>query len=452
MGEYNSLLGAFFSGKDGNSGYNAGFRQSRLAKLYQSQDPAEQEAAARQLASVDPESAGKWQQEQAKVSQQRLEQKARMLASLPSLEQKQSLYASMLPDVRKSWAEAPDQYTPDLDQALSAWAGNSQDSGFTGAPIVVQTEKGPRYARYNGQGIVPTDFVPGGSYALSEDPATGKKYKFNSKTGNYEPVDGAPSVAQAEVPDPMQPQLERINYTIAEMKKAGVPVPQINAWADNAFAEAQKQVGATGVTVQQGQSSGYVGMSAAEKASAEASAKQQAELDYAARIEEAKAKAKADVESQYGPQIAGATAQATEEGKAAGQRSAVGDKKAAEAGDALALLTEAETLLKGATGGFFGARADDFAAAFGKSTKGAEANAKLNVIAPKLIGLVPRFEGPQSDADRKLYENAAGDLGNPNKPVSIRLAAAQQMMKLYQKAQQGKQPGNGEPKRIRISL
>lgn len=125
MGEYNSLLGAFFSGKDGQGGYNAGFRQSRLAKLYQSQDPAEQEAAARQLAAVDPESAGKWQAQQAKVTQQRLEQKARMLASLPSLEQKQSLYASMLPDVRKSWAEAPDQYTPELDQALSAWAGGT---------------------------------------------------------------------------------------------------------------------------------------------------------------------------------------------------------------------------------------------------------------------------------------------------------------------------------------
>jgi hypothetical protein len=128
MKEYNPILGALFSGKGGEGGYNAGFRQSRLAALYQGDDPEKQALAAKQLAAVDPESAGKWQQEQAKVAQQNLERKARMLASAPSLEAKQQLYASIRPEVSKLWAEAPEQYTPELDQMLTAWAGGSQES------------------------------------------------------------------------------------------------------------------------------------------------------------------------------------------------------------------------------------------------------------------------------------------------------------------------------------
>ena len=128
MKKYNSFLGAFFSGDNGQGGYNAAYGKSALAKLYTSQDPAEQQAAAEGLARVDPESAGKWQQEQAKISQQNLERKARMLASAPSLEVKQQLYASIVPEVRKVWADAPDVYTPELDQMLTSWAGGSQES------------------------------------------------------------------------------------------------------------------------------------------------------------------------------------------------------------------------------------------------------------------------------------------------------------------------------------
>jgi hypothetical protein len=51
--------------------------------------------------------------------------------------------------------------------------------------------------------------------------------------------------------DPMNPVHERINYTAKAMKDAGVPVEQINAWAENAFAEAQKDLSANGVTTQE---------------------------------------------------------------------------------------------------------------------------------------------------------------------------------------------------------
>ena len=201
-----------------------------------------------------------------------------------------------------------------------------------------------------------------------------------------------------------------------------------------------------------GQSAAFVSRTPEEQAALTREAELKADLGLKPSIAAAESEAKFGVETRYAPGIAGASAEATAQGRARGERAATGEKKAAEAGDAIALLKEAEQILAGATGGYVGAKADEFAAAFGKSTKGAEANAQLNVIAPKLIGLVPRFEGPQSDADRKLYENAAGDLGNPNKPVSIRLAAARMMMKLYQKTADGKQSADGQTKRIRITL
>ena len=191
MKKYNSFLGAFFSGDSGQGGYNAAYGKSALAKLYSSQDPAEQQMAAEGLARVDPESAGKWQQEQAKVSQQRLEQKARMLASLPSIEQKQSLYASMLPEVRKSWADAPEQYTPDLDQALSAWAGGSGGQGATPSDVqsfdyfaqgmtAEEKEKARRIKlgldqKVGAEGI---KYLPNGGAAY-EDPVSKKVYIIN---------------------------------------------------------------------------------------------------------------------------------------------------------------------------------------------------------------------------------------------------------------------------------
>ncbi|MFE6189977.1 hypothetical protein ACFQ6U_36855, partial [Streptomyces sp. NPDC056465] len=68
--------------------------------------------------------------------------------------------------------------------------------------------------------------------------------------------------------------------------------------------------------------------------------------------------------------------------------------------------------------------------AFNVSTEGAKATAGLNVLAAKLVGKVPRFEGPQSDKDVMLYRQAAGDLANPQLPVGTRMAALQTMRDL----------------------
>ena len=70
---------------------------------------------------------------------------------------------------------------------------------------------------------------------------------------------------------------------------------------------------------------------------------------------------------------------------------------------------------------------------FGVGGPSSKADATLQILGTKLTSKVPRFEGPQSDKDTALYQAAAGDLGNANKPIASRLAAIQTMIELNQK-------------------
>jgi hypothetical protein len=70
---------------------------------------------------------------------------------------------------------------------------------------------------------------------------------------------------------------------------------------------------------------------------------------------------------------------------------------------------------------------------FGGGGKQSQADARLVVLGEKLVAQVPRFEGPQSDKDTASYRAAAGDVGNPNKPIEARLAALQEMVELSKK-------------------
>jgi hypothetical protein len=93
--------------------------------------------------------------------------------------------------------------------------------------------------------------------------------------------------------------------------------------------------------------------------------------------------------------------------------------------------------IRQSTGSGIGTSVDKLAGMVGVGTKGAQAIAKLDVLGYQLSSNVPRFEGAQSDADVKLYQQAAGDLANSSKPVSVRLAALQaitQVLKKYDKA------------------
>jgi hypothetical protein len=70
---------------------------------------------------------------------------------------------------------------------------------------------------------------------------------------------------------------------------------------------------------------------------------------------------------------------------------------------------------------------------FGGGGETSKADAILTIYGTKLTQQVPRFEGPQSDKDTALYQAAAGDVGNPNKPIATRMAAVDTMIELNKK-------------------
>lgn len=90
-------------------------------------------------------------------------------------------------------------------------------------------------------------------------------------------------------------------------------------------------------------------------------------------------------------------------------------------------------LISKSTGSILGNAIDTAAAFIGVATPGAIAIGKLAPIADLGAKLVPRFEGPQSDGDRKSYERASADIANPNVPNAIRIEAANQLVRLMKK-------------------
>jgi len=97
------------------------------------------------------------------------------------------------------------------------------------------------------------------------------------------------------------------------------------------------------------------------------------------------------------------------------------------------LIKEAKLLLPKATGSGLGAARDIAAATFGESTEGAQNLASLKAIQAALILKMPRLEGPQGVLDLKLYEAAAGDIGNPFVPAETKLKALETLEKFQDK-------------------
>lgn len=104
-----------------------------------------------------------------------------------------------------------------------------------------------------------------------------------------------------------------------------------------------------------------------------------------------------------------------------------------DADSVIDLLGRAERLVERSTGSGLGAKRDEWAAQFGESTPGGEAIAALRVLSGQLVSKMPRMEGPQSDSDRLMYQQMAGDLANPNIPIPQRLAALRTLRELQQK-------------------
>lgn len=92
-------------------------------------------------------------------------------------------------------------------------------------------------------------------------------------------------------------------------------------------------------------------------------------------------------------------------------------------------------LIEQSTGSGAGALVDIGMGFFGSSTAGAQAVAALKPIYDRVLKIVPRFEGPQSNKDTQSYENAAGQLANPAVPNETKLVAAREILRLMKARQ-----------------
>lgn len=109
--------------------------------------------------------------------------------------------------------------------------------------------------------------------------------------------------------------------------------------------------------------------------------------------------------------------------------------KVRNAGDSLSVIKDAVNILNSNAPSSGGAEniVTGVREFFGGGGKASEADAQLAILSEKLTAQVPRFSGATSDKDLDSYRRAAGDLGNANKPISTRLAAAKTLIDLNKK-------------------
>ena len=104
-----------------------------------------------------------------------------------------------------------------------------------------------------------------------------------------------------------------------------------------------------------------------------------------------------------------------------------------ELDQAIVELTDATKdggLIDQSTGSGVG-RAVDVANRFvGRATAGDIAIGKLQPVADLALKMVPRFEGPQSNADTTSYKQASGQLADPTLPTAIRKEAGKTVLRL----------------------
>lgn len=103
------------------------------------------------------------------------------------------------------------------------------------------------------------------------------------------------------------------------------------------------------------------------------------------------------------------------------------------ANESYGLVKEVADLIKQSTGSGIGSKVDVLAAQFGAGPKGAQAIGQLDPISFGFKYNIPRFEGPQGEKDVAIYEKAAGDFSNPEKPIAVRLAALKGMIFMLKK-------------------
>lgn len=125
------------------------------------------------------------------------------------------------------------------------------------------------------------------------------------------------------------------------------------------------------------------------------------------------------------------------------------DKKEVQGQTMLDLARKAQAILPNATSGAISNLATMATDAAGIPTNKSAADGQLRIIGAQLVSNVPRMEGPQSDADVRLYKQAAADVANGNIPYQTRIKSLNTIIELNQKyAQGGAQPPAGAVRRI----
>jgi hypothetical protein len=90
-------------------------------------------------------------------------------------------------------------------------------------------------------------------------------------------------------------------------------------------------------------------------------------------------------------------------------------------------LDRIEQVLPNATGTKVGQGVDALGRMVNYTTKGAEAQKELDTLKGTLLAHTPKFSGPTSDRDVIVYNQAVGDLSNPDSTVAERQAALRQV-------------------------
>jgi hypothetical protein len=109
------------------------------------------------------------------------------------------------------------------------------------------------------------------------------------------------------------------------------------------------------------------------------------------------------------------------------------DVKTTQGQTVLDLAARAKSVLPQSSSGLISSLFTMATDAAGIPTDKSKADGQLRVIGGALTSNIPRMEGPQSDADRLLYQQSAADVANPNKPYQTRIAALEAVIALNEK-------------------
>lgn len=119
-------------------------------------------------------------------------------------------------------------------------------------------------------------------------------------------------------------------------------------------------------------------------------------------------------------------------------------QKITDANEAIALLNQAEPLLKSATGSYGGKGIDILSQAFGVATPGSISAQQLKAIEGALVAKMPKMSGPQSDKDVLLYRQMAAQIGDDTVPYA-RKTAAMDTVREIQERYAGLAKGSSKP-------